>query len=204
VAQVPPETTLAMIGAFVAVFPQSVLLSGADAELVLMGANADRIEIDPARVAARLREAPAVQRDLDRVDLGTLTEIVGTFVASPDALAEASRLVREATDDRPIQEYGARSRFSPGRSGAPLSIFKVDGVAAWCPKCFAGRRPIPLVEGLDVYLAILDRVYRDPAFRERGLTLPEGRGAQEVIARSPYLRGVIERSREVAPRRPAG
>jgi len=204
VAQVPPETVLAMIGAFVAVFPQAVLLSGADAELVLMGVNGDRIEIDPARVAARLREAPAVQRDLDRVDLGTLTEIVGTFVASPDALAEASRFVREATDDRPIQEYGARSRFSPGRSGAPRSIFKVDGVAAWCPKCFAEGRPVPAVAGLDVYLAILDRVYRDPAFRERGLTLPDGRGVQEVIARSPYLRGVIERSREVAPRRSQG
>jgi spermidine synthase len=204
VAQVPPETTLAMIGAFVAVFPQAVLLSGADAELVLMGVNGGRIEIDPAQVALRLREAPAVQRDLDRVDLGTVTEIVGTFVASAGALAEASRLVRPATDDRPIQEYGARSRFSPGRAGAPLSIFKVDGVSAWCPKCFAEARPIPLVEGLDVYLAILDGVYRDPAFRERGLRLPEGRGVQEVIGKSPYLRGVIERAREVAPRRPPG
>ena len=204
VAQVPPETTLAMIGAFVAVFPQAVLLSGADAELVLMGVNGARIEIDPALVAVRLREAPAVQRDLDRVDLGTVTEIVGTFVASAGALAEASRLVPAATDDRPIQEYGARSRFSPGRAGAPLSIFKVDGVSAWCPKCFTGARPVPPVEGLDVYLAILDGVYRDPAFRQRGLRLPEGREAQEVIGKSPYLRGVIERAREVAPRRPPG
>jgi spermidine synthase len=204
VAQVPPETTLAMIGAFVEVFPQAVLLSGVDAELVLMGVNGPRIEIDPAKIAARLREAPAVQHGLDRVDLGTMTEIVGTFVASAGALAEASRLVRPATDDRPIQEYAARSRFSPGRAGPPLSIFKVDGVSAWCPKCFAGARPISPVEGLDIYLAILDGVYRDPAFRERGLKLPEGRGAQEVIGKSPYLRGVIERAREVAPRRPAG
>jgi hypothetical protein len=42
------------------------------------------------------------------------------------------------------------------------------------------------------------------AFRERGLTLPEGPRTREVIAKSPYLRGVIERSREVAPRRLAG
>lgn len=204
VAQVPPETALAMIGAFIAVFPQAVLLSGADAELVLMGVNGDRIEIDPAQVAARLRNAPEVQRDLARVDLGTLNEIVGTFVASAGALAEATRLVPPATDDRPVQEYGARSRFSPVRSGAPQSIFRVDGVSAWCPRCFAGARPVSLVEGLDVYLAILDRVYRDPAFRERGLNLPDGAPAQEVIARSPYLRGVIERAREVAPRRPGG
>jgi hypothetical protein len=80
----------------------------------------------------------------------------------------------------------------------------VDGVAGWCLKCFAEVRPIRPVEGLDIYLAILDSVYRDPAFRQRGLRLPEGRGAQEVIARSPYLRGVIERAREVAPTRPPG
>jgi spermidine synthase len=204
VAQVPPETTLAMIGAFLAVFPQAVLLSGADAELILMGASGGRVEIDPAQVAVRLRESPAVQEDLDRVDLGTVTEIVGTFVAPAGALAEATRLVRPATDDRPIQEYAARSRFSSGAAGPPLSVFRLDGVSAWCPKCFAGARPIPPVEGLDIYLAILDSVYRDPAFRERGLRLPEGRGAQEVIARSPYLRGVIERARETASRRPPG
>lgn len=204
VAQVPPETSLAMIGAFVTVFPQAVLLSGADAELILMGVNGGRIEIDPAQISARLRESPAVQRDLDRVDLGTVTEIVGTFVASAGVLSDASRLVRPATDDRPIQEYGARSRFSAGNAGAPLTIFRVDGVFDWCPKCFAGARPIPPVEGLDIYLTILDGVYRDPAFRQRGLRLPEGPGAQEVIARSPYLRGVIERAREVAPPRPPG
>lgn len=204
VVQVPPETTLAMIGAFVAVFPQAVLLSGADAELILMGVNGGRIEIDPAQVAVRLREAPAVQRDLDRVDLGTVTEIVGTFVASAGALAEASRLVPAATDDRPIQEYGARSRFSPGRAGAPLSIFRVDGLSAWCPKCLAGGRTVPPVEGLDIYLTILDVVYRDPAFRQRGLRLPEGRRAQEVIGKSSYLRGVIERARDVGSRPPPG
>jgi spermidine synthase len=204
VAQVPPETALSMIGAFLAVFPQAVLLSGTDSELVLMGVNGPRIEIDPARVAARLRESPAVQRDLDRVDLGTLTEMVGTFLASADALAEASRLARAATDDRPIQEYGARSSFSPGRVGAPVSIFRVDGVSAWCPTCFADGKPAATVEGLDTYLAILDSVYRDPAFQQRGLRLPEGGAAGEVIARNPYLRGFIERAREVASRRPAG
>jgi hypothetical protein len=80
----------------------------------------------------------------------------------------------------------------------------VDGVSAWCPACFAGGKPVAPVEGLDTYLAILDGVYRDPAFRQRGLLLPEGRAAGEVIARNPYLRGVIERAREVASRRPAG
>src|SRR5262249_44145201 len=50
--QVPATTTLAMIRAFVEVFPQAVLLSGAQPNLLLLGANDERIEIEPARVAA--------------------------------------------------------------------------------------------------------------------------------------------------------
>ncbi len=52
--QVPAATTLAMIRAFIDVFPQAVLISGAEADLLLLGANDSRIEIDPVRVAAAL------------------------------------------------------------------------------------------------------------------------------------------------------
>ena len=49
--QVPSETALAMVRAFVDVFPQSVLLSGAESDLLLLGKNGDRIEIDPQHIA---------------------------------------------------------------------------------------------------------------------------------------------------------
>ena len=68
--QVPGATTLAMIRAFVDVFPQAVLISGAEADLLLLGTNDSGIEIDPARLAAALTRAPAVKADLARVDLG--------------------------------------------------------------------------------------------------------------------------------------
>ena len=64
VYQVPAATTLAMIRAFLDVFPQSVLVSGAEADLLLLGANDSRIEIDPARVAAAISSAPALEADL--------------------------------------------------------------------------------------------------------------------------------------------
>ena len=51
--QVPAETSLAMVRAFIDVFPQSVLLSGMHSEFLLVGTTADRIEIDPDRLAAR-------------------------------------------------------------------------------------------------------------------------------------------------------
>ena len=157
--QVPADTTLAMIRAFVDVFPQAVLLCGANQELLLVGTNDSRIEIDPNRLAKALADAPAVQSDLRRVGLGTITEIVGTFVGGARTLHDATRSQGPVTDDRPIQEYGAKSRLSLGYQLLPASIFDVDQAAAWCPGCFVGAKPVPLADGLDVYLASLARVY---------------------------------------------
>src|SRR5207253_3960285 len=88
--QVPADATLAMVRAFVDVFPQSVLLSGMYAELLLVATNAARIEIDPERLADALQRAPAVAADLARLDLGSVTEIAGTFVGSAETLARAT------------------------------------------------------------------------------------------------------------------
>ena len=60
--QVPPATALSMVRAFIDVFPQSVLLSGTQAELLLVGTNAAKIEIDPGHVAARARAGPGRPR----------------------------------------------------------------------------------------------------------------------------------------------
>src|SRR5262249_21199122 len=78
--QLPPETILAMVRAFVDVFPQSVLLSGMQNELLLVGTTGPTIQVDPDRLARNLAEAPQAADDLRRLDLGTATEIVGTFV----------------------------------------------------------------------------------------------------------------------------
>ena len=148
-----------MIRAFVDVFPQAVLLSGTNQELLLVGTNDSRIEIDPNRLAKALADAPEVEADLRRVGLGTITEIVGTFVGAARTLHAATRSQGPVTDDRPIQEYGAKSRLSLVYQLLPASIFDLGQVAAWCPQCFVGAKPVPLADGLDVYLASLDRVY---------------------------------------------
>jgi hypothetical protein len=101
-----------------------------------------------------------VQADLQRVGLGTITEMVGTFVGSPQTLRDASRASAPVTDDLPMQEYGARSRLNSGYRLLPASIFDVSQVAAWCPRCFAGGKPVLLAEGLDAYLNGLARVYK--------------------------------------------
>jgi spermidine synthase len=193
--QVPAPVTLAMVRAFVDVFPQTVLISGAEADLLLLGANDARIEIDPARVAGLLVKAPGVRADLQRLDLGTPREIVGAFVGSAATLTQATRDVTPVSDDRPIQEYGVRSLLDFGEA-VPASIVDLRQVTAWCPTCFIGGKPAPGVEGLDTYLALTDRAYRAPPLevaRARSLAEQHGR----VVAGSAYLGALVPESADV-------
>jgi tetratricopeptide (TPR) repeat protein len=193
--QVPGTTTLAMIRAFVDVFPQAVLLSGAEADLLLIGANDSRMQIDPVRLAARLANAPAVQADLQRLDLGSVREIVGTFVGSAQKLAEATRDSPPVSDDRPLQEYGVTSLLNFGEA-VPASVVDLAQAASWCPACFADGRPTPVVEGLDTYFALLERAYRASAAdvaRVRRLPVEPPR----VIAGSTYLGAIVPESADL-------
>ena len=193
--QVPTATTLAMIRAFVDVFPNAVLISGAEADLLLIGANNTRNEIDPVHVARALSDAPGVETDLRRLDLGSVREIVGAFVGSSETLANATRDVPPVTDDRPVQEYGVLSLLNAGNS-VPGSVVNLTDVAMWCPGCFVDGRPAPLVEGLDTYLALLDRAYAaSPAeiTHARNLSARAGR----VIGGSAYLGAVVPESVDV-------
>ena len=199
-----------MVRAFLDVFPQSVLLSGTQAELLLVGTAAPAIEVEPAQLAQRIAAAPDVAADLARLDLGTVTEIVGTFVASAEVLALATRDVGPATDDRPLQEYGVRSVIGAGRLGVPGSIFDLSTVDAWCPRCFAGDAVA--VPGLDTYLALMYEAYNAPvaevaaaAARERGrrilgssylgAVLPDNAEVYNILGRSFLRLGRVAEAR---------
>jgi len=160
--QVPIESSLAMVRAFVDVFPETVLLSGAQAELLLVGTTGPRVEIDPAVLDKTMARRPAAAADLGRLDLGHPREIVGAFVGAAATLRDATRGSPPATDDRPVQEYGVWSGLSTGLHGVPASLFDLDALPAWCPRCFDGGRPVPSVDGLDAYLALLREAYAAP------------------------------------------
>jgi spermidine synthase len=185
--QVPTTTTLSMIRAFVDVFPQSVLLSGAQADLILIGAR-DRIEVDPNRLFAAMRQREAVRADLARLNLGTPREIVGMFVGSGGKLADATRGAPPVTDDRPVQEYSVRSLLNFGEA-VPGSVVDLAGVAAWCPACFDNDAPVRSVEGLDLYLALLNRAYAATA--EEGARIRRAADQGRVFAGSAYLGAVV-------------
>ena len=187
--QVPPDTTLSMVRAFVDVFPQAVLLSGAGSDLLLLGTTADRIAIDPGHVMRLLAASPAVRADLERVSLGALHEIVGTFVGSAGTLDEATRGVPPVVDDRPLQEYGVRSMLNIGH-GVPGGIVDLERVAEWCARCFEAGRPVPALEPLDMYLRLLALAYEaSPADVAHARRLAETEG--RTVAESAYLGAIV-------------
>jgi spermidine synthase len=191
--QVPTATTLSMIRSFVDVFPQSVLLSGAQADLILIGAN-NRIEVDPNQLFTALSQRAAVRADLARVDLGTPREIVGMFVGSSTTLANATRDVIAVTDDRPVQEFGVRSLLNLGES-VPGSVVNLGAVAEWCPRCFDNGDPVRVVEGLDLYLALLNSAYA--ATPEEGARIRAAADNGRRIAGSAYLGAVVPETADV-------
>ena len=190
--QVPAETSLAMVRAFLDAFPQAVLLSGMREELLLLGTTAPRMEIDPDRIARALERAPVVREDLRRIDLDTVTRIVGTFVASSETLARATASSPGVTDDRPLQEYGVWSTLGTAVQGVPASLFDVRSAASWCPRCFTADGPAPVAAGLDVYLTLLDEAYRSPATSDAIRAF----GQRRVLG-SAYLGAVLPDSAEI-------
>jgi tetratricopeptide (TPR) repeat protein len=192
VYQVPAATSLAMIRAFTDVFPQAVLLSGSQAELLLVGTTAPQIEVDPAQLQAALQGAPDVTRDLARLDLGTVTEIIGSFVGSAETLALATRDVTPVTDDRPRQEYGLRSSLGTSLLGVPASIIDLARLTDWCPRC-VGDEGVT-VGGLDIYLSLMFEAYNADAAK---VAADAGAVEDRLVLGSRYLGAVLPESAPV-------
>lgn len=192
--QVPPATTLSMVRAFVEVFPRAVLVSGAQADLLLIGSKDSPNEIDPARLAAKIASEPRVRADLQRLDLGSVREIVGTFVGSAARLADATRDAPALADDRPIQEYGVRSLLDFGE--VPSSLVDLGGVAAWCPRCVVNGRTSAAAEGLDTYLALVGRAYAASP-EEIARTRTGADRDRRLVAGSAYLGAVVPESADL-------
>jgi spermidine synthase len=160
--QVSPAIGLSMVRAFLDVFPNAVLLSGMEKELILLGRASPQSVIDPDLCLRNIAKAPLVQADLKRINMGTLTEMIGTFVSNSEDLGRATRRVDPVTDDNRSMEYGMLSKFTD--AGLPRELFHVDGIAAWCPHCFENGKPRANVMLLSKYLAALNILYRSDAF----------------------------------------
>jgi predicted membrane-bound spermidine synthase len=195
--QVGGDAMLALVRAFIDVFPQSVLLSGEGRELVMMGTTGDTIATDVEPVLARLKQRPAVLADLDHVQMGALTELFGTFVASNETMRKATQNVSPVTDDKPSVEYSQLSGIRATRQ--PKELFDVSGLGAWCRDCIVNGEANKSTKRLPDYLRILGSLYSNDAFLEsgafnrqvEGFDIPTDDASALAIEKSPYLRSIF-------------
>lgn len=186
---VPRETGLAMVRAFIDVFPSSVLLSGNAAELILMGTPAPELVLDLDVVERNLRDRPHVADDLAHVRMGTLTEIVATFVSNADHLRRATAGVAPVTDDKPVMEY----TWGKPNELSPLLFGGTGDAPSFCPKCFEGTKPTGRVLALPEHLSVLEKVYATAKFRKNqsAPVLVLDRDETEAVRESPYLTALL-------------
>jgi spermidine synthase len=187
--QVHGPAVLALVRAFIEVFPQSVLLSGDDRHLVLMGRKSDSIALDEAAFERRMAQRPAVAEDLNRVQLGSLLEVIGSFVASSETLFKATEGTAPVTDDNPVTEYSQLTGIRANKM--PPALFDVTGLNAWCNGC-SERVP-----GVAAYLRLRGAIYQSTAFLHSGAfrrdadidaaSIPDDRETNAIIDRSEYL-----------------
>lgn len=196
--QVSGDAVRSMVRAFIEVFPSAVLLSGSGRELILLG-GAHSTEFDLEQVSRALVERPDVTADLSRISLATLTELVGTFAASSEALERATRDVPPLTDDLPMIEYSERSDLHA--TNMPDDLIDLSAISSFCPKCFVNGAPAPEVAQLPDYLALLAQVYKSPAFLQTSsmmstpppLRLTLTAKMQELVSQSRYLQTFVQR-----------
>jgi spermidine synthase len=200
--QVSPDEQRAAVRAFLEAFPNAALLSGANQELILLGEAGGDSRLDLDRVERRLAESPEVERDLRRWDLGTLTHLVGMYVASGEELNKATTGVESVTDDNPSLEWSYDYRWRAEHLAPEL--FPDQPVSDWCPECVRNGVVDPRVADLPGYMHVLRAFYRQPAWlRHRGIRADEtraflgeihfekGSDAERALAGSPYLQDLI-------------
>jgi hypothetical protein len=191
IEQVSGEVGLAVVGAFLAAFPDAVLLSGYRQSLILLGsAGPEPLRVDPARLARRVESNPDLARDLERVWLTPL-ELIGSFAAPSETLRAAALGVTPVSDTHPVLEYGAV--FFEHDVRRPAALFAATAAEAWCPRCFEDEKsPISAAE-LRAYLAAMQRYYESEDFlrgrpNRQPRPFPLTGQEREQLARSRYLR----------------
>lgn len=190
--QLSAPATLSLVRAFVEVFPDAVMLNGFGADMILLGRKERPNTLDPDQIARNLAARPAVLQDLGRIHLGTLTEIAGTFAASPATLRQVVQGSPVLDDDRPGIEYDVRAGLAFHRQ--PEGLVDVSRIAEWCPKCRPSEaRPNAFAE-LPGYLEVMKRYYSSEAFLTSRPSTPDA-GIFTLPQRDPAMEQAIAFSR---------
>jgi len=169
VYQVAEEHNRRLIKSFLNVFPNAILLNGANQEFILLGQKEGPNQIDWSAFQRRLRANDKVSSELATVDLKDPVEWLGMFTASSPWLSRVLQNAKPMTDDDPIIEDNHFLRYK----FVPKEIFNTSRLVEWCPLCFVDGQLVGELNPLGYYLGILQDIYRNPDFLKDGPFLPE-------------------------------
>jgi hypothetical protein len=183
---------LAMVKAFLEVFPNAVLLEGFIDHFILLGRKSGSNEIDPEQILEAIQSRPLVLQDMESVWLSQPTEIVVTFLADSDHLRSITESIEPITDDRPAMEF-----FASSPPGPPRGFFAVDRVEHWCPDCFRDGEPVERVKDLVRYQEIRAAIFEGKNYKLGRGRLPmekfdnEANDLKAMVEKYPYLQNFI-------------
>ena len=151
-----------------------------------MGRKDASIKLDKKSFLDNLENRPAVKSHLKDIYLGSMTEIIGSFVSSVDALKIATKHSSAQTDNRPTMEY---SHIAYMDHFIPKEIFNTNTIDAWCENCAD--------DTVKTYLAIMNAWYSSNQFNQYSsvrkveiepINIPKSAGnVPEVVKNSDYL-----------------
>jgi hypothetical protein len=168
------------------------MLNGFGRDMILLGRKDRPATLDPDQLARALAARPAVQQDLARIQLGTLTEIAGTFAASPTTLQQAVQGSQVLEDDRPLIEYDVRASLASHRQ--PAGMVDVGRISEWCPNCRPSEAQQDAFADLPGYLEVMERYYASETYQTTHPSSPEA-GAFTLPQRNPAMERAIVSSR---------
>ena len=186
-----------LMKSFLSVFPNAVLLNGFGRELILMGQKAGPNQIDWKRLKAAIEARPQVKADLQKIDLSTPTEVLGTFMASGDWLDRHLQNITAMTDNLPVIEYSHYIMLTE----LPKELFGASSFADWCPSCFENGLLNSEVKLTGSYLSLMQSVYSSQSYNQiaqisaviPGIKIPFG-GPLPVETKGNMIRTIDRRA----------
>ena len=192
--QQPAPIVKSMIRSFIDVFPNTIMLSGAGTECILVGRKDAEIVLDPVSAERKLIQSSQLQEDLVRIRINSLVDVAGMFLSDYRTLSSAVKDHEPVTDDFPIMEYGMIFFHDPTPA---IDLMNPARARSWCPDCYENGNPAPEFGDLDFYLRLIQTVLTQKA---KG---PEAPGSRlriddpnliRTIERHPFLKSLFSKA----------
>jgi len=155
ISQLNQDVARSAIKAFVNVFPHSILISGYQNNLILIGSPTS-FRFDLPTLRSRIDSNVALKRDLQAVSASGLTEIAGSFVMGERGLAEYSESAAPVSDDHPTMEYSKSVHYL---SPQDPEIYDVMAEVS----DYLDETQVPFLED---YFALMEIMYHQAAYLE--------------------------------------